>query len=400
MRWLSVCVGLAWALDAHAQDAPMTGRAGSVVPTHSADVALQSLSVELAFVPEREAFQVKSSFALTNNAKRETRLQLGLAEARCESDSDEDDPCADPSSTRFEEFTTRLRGAELTTRRGRVSPQHEWASALAGVYLFDVRLRPAERAEVEHRYVVPAGPAAGGGMNATCVTRAGSLWAEPIDKATITFLLPVYSCLVVEPEQIARRNRRVVLRDQKPWLQLTFAAQRWTPKGDVSLYFETCVPPRDTELSGCSLLDELTRFAYATTTDGEPSQPIEREALKSKLSKLSEDELGRCGQAVFDAYASYYNASELSALARRPSAKRHYAAPLLTPDDWKWVGLVDEVVAARKTAKPLPPPVPPKKVADGGCSISPNRASPSGAWLLLLLLTAAGFVQVIVRRAQ
>ena len=56
--------------------------------------------------------------------------------------------------------------------------------------------------------------------------------AEPIDKAVFTFVLPVNSCLVVEPEHIARRNRRVVLRDGQPFLQLSYAAQRWEPKTD------------------------------------------------------------------------------------------------------------------------------------------------------------------------
>jgi hypothetical protein len=379
--------GLAFcgALTANAQDAPMTVRGQTATPVRSPDIALHGLSVELEFLPDREAFRVKAQFELENRATREARLQLGLAEARCESDSDEDDPCGDPIAFRFEELESSLRDAPLPARRGRLDSKHEWAPALGGVWLFDARLKPRERAPVQHRYVVPGGPAAGGGMSASFVTRTGGLWSEPIDKATFTFVLPVYSCLVVEPEHIARRNRRVVLRGGKPWLQLTYAAQRWTPKGDVTLHFETCVPPRDTELSGCALLDALAGFAYGPSPEGE-STPVGRDELKAQLTKLSETELRSCGQAVFEAYASYYKPEELAVLAKRPAAQRHYTGPLLTPDDWKWVGLVDEVLAQRK---PTPPAAATRKAADGGCSVAEPFANGAASWACLLLLAAA-----------
>jgi hypothetical protein len=385
LRLIAFGAALLSARTADAQDASMTVRGQNATPVRSTDVALHGLSADFEFLPEREAFRVKAQFELENRAARETRLQLGLAEARCESDSDEEDPCGDPTAFRFEELESSLRGAPLPARRGRLDPKHEWAPTLGGVWLFDARLTPHERAPIEHRYVLPGGPAAGGGMSASFVTRTGGLWSEPIDKATFTFLLPVYSCLVVEPEHIARRNRRVVIRGGKPWLQLTYAAQRWTPKGDVTLHFETCVPPRDTELSGCSLLDLLAGFAYGPSPDVE-SAPVSRDELKAQLAKLSVVELRSCGQAVFEAYASYYKPEELAVLAKRPSAQRHYTGPLLTPDDWKWVSLVDEVLAQHK-----PAPAVTRPAADGGCSVTDPLAkrAPGWAWLLLL---AAGWL--------
>lgn len=385
LRLVAFGVALLGALTAGAQDASMTVRGQGATPVRSADVALHALSVDFEFLPDRDAFRVKAQFELENRATRETRLQLGLAEARCESDSDEDDPCGDPTAFRYEELESSLRGAPLPARRGRLDSKHEWAPALGGVWLFDARLRPRARAPVEHRYVVPGGPAAGGGMSASFVTRTGGLWSEPIDKATFTFLLPVNSCLVVEPEHIARRNRRVVLRGGKPWLQLTYAAQRWTPKGDVTLHFETCVPPRDTELSGCSLLDVLASFAYGPSPEAE-SAPVGRDELKTKLAKLSAVELRTCGQAVFEAYASYYKPEELAVLATRPSAQRHYTGPLLTPDDWKWVSLVDEVLAQ---PKPATAPAAARKAADGGCSVTEPFATRGPGWAYLLLGAAA-----------
>jgi hypothetical protein len=255
------------------------------------------------------------------------------------------------------------------------------------VWLFDVRLPPSERAPVEHRYLAPASPAAGGGMTAAFVTRTASLWAEPIDKASFTFLLPVNSCLIVEPEHIARRNRKVILRDGTPWLQLTYGAQRWAPKSDIQLHFETCIPPRDTELNGCSLLDALSAYAYGASPDNETG-PITASDLKKKLEQLPTEELKTCGNAVFEAYASYFKPEELQVLSKRPAAQRHYTGPLLTQDDWKWVSIVDEVLTAKSKQKPQAKPK-----ASGGCALTAGTNSPiSGPTLLAalaLLLTRA-----------
>ena len=360
---------------ASAQDVAVTTHGQTVTPARSSDVALHGLSVDFEFLPDREAFRVKAAFELENKSTRETKLQLGLAEARCESDSDEDDPCGDPTAFRFEELASTLRGEALPAKRGRLDPKHEWTPALGGIWLFDARLKPSERAPIEHSYIMPAGPAAGGGMSAAFVTRTGSLWSEPIDKSVFTFLLPVNSCLVVEPEHIARRNRRVVLRGGQPWLQLSYAAQRWSPKSDIALHFETCVPPRDTELAGCTLVDALVSFTYGPSPDNETG-PITRDELKKKLQQLSKTELQACGNMVFDAYASYYKPEELAVLANRPAAKRHYTGPLLTEDDWKWVGLVDETLTERSEQKPPPRPTAPI----GGCAAVQSGRASTGAW--------------------
>jgi hypothetical protein len=368
----------------------MTTRGATVAPMRAADVALHGVSVTFEFVPDSESFSVEQQFELENRAARETRLQLGLIEARCESDSDDEDPCGDPATPRLERLESTLRGTPLQAKRARLDPKAEWAPALGAVWLFEVRLKPSERAPIEHRYVAPAAPAAGGAMSAAFVTRTASLWAEPIDKATFTFVLPVNSCLVVEPEHIARRNRKVILRDGTPWLQLTYAAQRWAPKSDIQLHFETCVPPRDTELKGCSLLDALSAYAYGASPDNDTG-PITADDLKKKLEQLSAAELKACGDSVFEAYASYFKPEELQVLANRPAAKRHYTAPLLTQDDWKWVSLVDQVLAERSRQGPAPKPK-----ATGGCALKAQTTNaqmaltaPALVLILALLITRA-----------
>lgn len=367
------------ATTASAQDVPTTARGSAYAPTKSADVALHGLSVTFEFDDDREAFRVNTLFELENRTAREVKLQLGLVEPRCESDADDEDPCGDPTSPRFESLESKLREAPLAARKARLDPKADLAPTLGALWLFDVRLKPNERAPVEHRYIAPAGPTTGSGMIAAFAARSAALWADPIDKATLTFLLPVNSCLVVEPEHLARRNRRVILREGAPWLQLTYGAQRWSPKADVTLHFETCIPPRDTELSGCSQLDALSAFTYGASPDNETG-PITRDELKKQLQQLSKTELQACGNAVFDAYASYYKPEELSVLANRPAAKRHYTAPLLTQDDWKWVSLVDEVLTERSKQNAAPKP----KAADGGCAIAAQAQSHVSAAALAL----------------
>lgn len=364
----------ALATTATAQDAPMTSRGSAYAPAKSADVALHALSATFEFDENREAFRVTTQFELENRTAREAKLQFGLLEPPCESDADDEDPCGDPTSPRFESLESQFRAAPLADRRARLDPKADLTPTLGALWLFDVRLKPNERAPVEHRYLAPASPTVGGGMTATFAARTVALWAEPIDKASLTFLLPVNSCLVVEPEHIARRARRVILREGTRWLQLTYAAQRWAPKTDATLHFETCIPPRDTELSGCSQLDALSAFTYGASPDNEAG-PITRDELKKQLQQLSKTELQACGNAVFDAYASYYKPEELAVLANRPAAKRHYTGPLLTQDDWKWVSLVDEVLTERSKQKAASP----RAATDGGCTIALPAKSHAGA---------------------
>ena len=272
----------------------LTGRGAGQAPARSSTVKLHGLSVEQTFLPDDEAFRVTARFELQNTSKREQRLSLGLFEARCESEDDEEASCDDPNTFRFEQLETLVRGVAVQARKGHPAASHEWAKSLGGMWAFELKLAAAETVPVEHRYQVSGRPAPGSGMMSTYVTRTGALWAEPIDKARFGFLIPVRSCLVVEPEHLTRRDRRVVLRDGQPWLQLSYGAQRWLPKADVSLYFETCRPPRDTELAGCSLIDSLARFAYPEGSVDDPT-PIERQEMKALLEKLDDAELQRCG---------------------------------------------------------------------------------------------------------
>ena len=104
--------------------------------------------------------------------------------------------------------------------------------------------------------------------------------------------------------------------------------------------------------------------------------------MKALLQKLESDELTRCGDLVFSAYAAYFDEAALSVLAKRPSAARHYTGPLLTPQDWQWVALVDEVVAGRKLQKPAATP---QQEPDQGCAGCAVGAPQSGRGFGLLM---------------
>jgi MYXO-CTERM domain-containing protein len=382
------CLPLALSLaaaPAAAGDMPFQGAPTSLAPLKTDAVVLASQSVEFVFDPEAVVWKVHARGELENQSAAVSGLQLGLVEYRCDPDADEES-CLDPGGFRFEALEMRVRDAPLSLRKGQISSKHAWAAALGGVWLFNLRLAPHERVSVEHRYQVPPSFSRRAGASISYVTRGASLWAKPVERASFTFFIPVRSCLVVEPEGIARTSRNVVLRDGEPWLRLGYGARRWAPAEDLSLHFEVCVPARDTELAGCSLVDQLARFAYPPAETAPDAPPIARTDMKAELQKLETEELERCGRLVFDAYASYFEASELAALAKRSSAERHYTGPLLTPEDWQWVGLVDEVIAERKLKRPAPTP---EQKPPSGCACS-VQARPSGAgWAALSL--ALGF---------
>jgi hypothetical protein len=383
---------------ASAYDGVMAGAGANLVPQPNQSVAIHSAHVALTFVPDEQAWRVHASYELDNSAGAALSLQLGFPEYRCawQGEDDDEDDCADPDAYRYQDMETLVRGQAVKQRRGRLSAKHAWAHALGAVWLHNVRLGAGERVPIEHRYVMPASSTAVGGMSATYVTRTGSLWAKPIERATFDFWIPVRSCLIVEPEGIGRRLRKVVLRGGEPWLQLSYGARSYRPETDLSLHFETCIPARDTELEGCSLQDQLARFAYPTGPDYDgDSGPIDRAEIKARLQELESDELKRCGELVFRAYATYFNEEELAVLAKRPAAARHYTGALLTPEDWQWVALVDEVIAARKLQKPAATPQQEPPEGCAGCTVGAAPSRTGVGPVVWLLMTAE-----LLRRAR
>jgi hypothetical protein len=248
---------------------------------------------------------------------------------------------------------------------------------------------------LEQHYRVPAGESGEGGFSVSYLLRGGTLWGKPYGRATFKFLIPARSCLVVEPEAIPRKSRRVLPHDPEPLLELVYEAYVLTPSRDLNLYFEPCVPARDTEIAGCSASAQLARRFYPPEP-GEEVEPIEEAALKEALDALLDAELERCRDGVFAAYAAYFDEAALKKLPAVRESSRSYTAPLLTAADWAWVHYLDAQLGqraeAKKQAAALPPAAaaraPDAAAAHGcGCGVLSTRARTArAAWAVLLLV--------------
>jgi hypothetical protein len=372
---------------AHAEDAAPSGRAASLVSLAPSELVLKSQTVEFAFLPEQRAWGVSAHYELSNPSNKPLAVQLGVPEYPCTAESENeaeiDDTC-DPAHSSFAQLEATVAGKtqRLSKRRmprapaGAVGPEQVWALPL--------RVNAGESVPVELHYTVPAVEPADGGFGASYLLR-NQHWAKPIGRATFKFAFPAYSCLVVEPEQPARKARRVVMRGERPWLELVYEAYVWTPRSDLALFFAPCVVVRDTELTGCPAAAELTRFFYPADAD-EEVEPISETGLRARLAKLSDAELESCRDSVFGAYAGYFQPDELKKLPTHVESSRHYTAPLLTAADWAWVHFLDQRVAERKTASEAAAAAKRKAsaaaaAAHGGCGCSLASPQPVAAGL-------------------
>lgn len=329
----------------------VAGSAANLVPLASAPLALKSEAVELTFLPEARGWDVSAHFEVGNLGERALSTQLALPEFRCDPASEFDDQCV-PAQPGFTQLTATVRGRTVQLRKSRAPAGSGAGSDPAQLWDFPLRLEPNESASIDLQYAVPAGVSTRGGWSASYHVRGAASWARPIGRASFKFNIPAHSCLVIEPEKLPRKSRRVLLRAGEPWLELVFEAYVWNPPPALALYFETCLVARDTELPNCPAAPALQRYFFPAEPD-EELEPIGEPQLREALAKLDTGQLTQCRDAVFEAYAGYFAASELKRLPSHRDGQRHYTAPLLTEPDWNWIHYLDDRLAERPAPQPM-----------------------------------------------
>lgn len=409
MLWLGWTALLFTAVPVRADEAPLAGRAASLQPLAESELVLKSQTVEFVFVPERRGWSVIAHYEIANPSSKPQAAQLGLPEYPCSadapSDSEADDTC-DPTRTGFSQLEATIAGKTQRLSKRRMPRAAAGATGPEQVWTLPLRVAAGETMPVELHYSVPALEPSAGGYGASYLMR-NQQWSKPVGRATFKFLFSAHSCLVVEPEQPARKSRRVILHGEKqePWLELVYEAYVWTPRADLTLFFEPCLAARDTESPDCPAASDLARFFYPVEAD-EEVEPISEVDLRTRLTKLSDAELEHCRDAVFAAYAGYFQPSELKKLPTHIESNRHYTSPLLTAADWAWVHFLDQRVAERTSAKRAADAAAKHQTAaaaaaaHGGCKCSALGAGGDVpfATALGVLLLLAGRVRRRVRR--
>jgi MYXO-CTERM domain-containing protein len=342
---LAFCAVHAWA---HADDEGRFGVAASLMPLEVSELFVKVESVEFVFVPEQRVWRASIQHQLASVAQHDVTLRLAVPEYHCSEESEFDDQC-DASPGNFPQLLVTVRDRPLRLRRSAV-PNLLASPALDALWLLPMRIAAGETVLVAQHVLVAAGQSSEGGFSATYRLPASAHWAKPVARASFRYSFPARSCLVIEPESLTRKSRRVVLRDSEPWLELVYEAYVWNPPNELSFYFEPCQVARDTEISGCPAASELGRFFFPPEGD-EEVEPISQDALQAVLAKLSDQELERCRDGVFAAYAGYFQESELKKLPAHAESARHYTAPLLAAADWSWVHFLDGLVAQRTKAR-------------------------------------------------
>jgi hypothetical protein len=354
-----------------AEPAP-SGRPALWQPQKPTPLAIKVHSAELNFDPVQHAFSVttRTDVVLPEEAQSSAAsATLMIVEHGCGDQSELDDRC-DPQRLAFPQLSASIgeRTQVLEKIRGGRSQGDQPAA-----WLLPVHVKKGEPLSLEQRYRVPAVESGERGYGISYLLRGVSAWSKPLGRTTLKLSIPAYSCLVAEPQEIARKSRRVVARDDGLWLELVYEAYQYLPKRDFELYFEPCVVPRDTEIKDCSVSALLARKFYPQQ-EGEEVEPVTDQQLTQALTPLTQRELIACRDGVFAAYAAYYSEEELKRLPTHPQANRHYTAPLLTAADWDWVRYLDaRIVVHKPDPVPAAPPMAasqPAQAAHGcGCQL-------------------------------
>ena len=369
----------------------LRGRAASWLPTSSTGVMMKVHTAVLTFEPERHSWLVSAHSELVSADARAAQVTLAIPEYGCAAESEFEDGC-DETRSSFAALDVSVDGRAHALKRTPGKPGTERDPT--ALWTLPLHFDKDAVHVLDQQYRVPAGESGEGGFSVSYLLRGGTSWAKPYGRATFKFRIPARSCLVVEPEGVPRKSRRVLPGDAEPQLELVYEAYVLTPSRDLNLYFEPCIPARDTEIAGCSVSAQLARRFYPPEP-GEEVEPIDEVELKKLIDALPDAELERCRDGVFAAYAAYYDQAALEQLPALKESARSYVAPLLTSSDWEWVHFLDARLAERTVKKQaLSQPLAAAKLAAPdaaaahgcGCRVAPRARAPHPAWFLLLAL--------------
>jgi hypothetical protein len=306
------------------------------------------------------------------------------------------------------------------------------------VWLFDVTLSPGEQVPIVHDYRVLSTVNSQNGVSVDYVTRTGATWGRPIGRARFTFRYPARVCELYTPNAPAANGHVSVplaafrLLEEGGQLigEASYEVQNWRPTGDVEFFTRACTIARDywenERPSLCPAHELLWRFVFGSNGDRPDPPPPTREEVVQALAKLSDQQLRLCKNYPFAGYGRPFTDAALSQAFYgepkptpsdgplqpfQPSA--HYTDKLLTPGDWRWIKVVDAVLAQRPAPPPLAaetkrteppksavPPAPPPTPAEhtsscSGCAIAGAASSSAWGWLFLALAA-----KVLTRRRE
>jgi uncharacterized protein DUF4424 len=231
--WLACCVPGA----ALGNDSTFGGAGADLVPLDEQQVEMRS--EDIRFSPEGDEWLIEARYVFFNTAPSAATVQVGFPEFRC--DSDENVDCANVA---FHGLETRVDGAPVKHRKGKLGKKHGWSDFLGVVWLFDVTFPPSVPVTVEHRYRLHSGLNVQGDAYTSYVTRTGRSWKGPIGHARFTCVLPpdVRAVYQYSVEGLKLEPPRLILNDGKPRLELVVQGESWKPEGGVGFAYNDRLP--------------------------------------------------------------------------------------------------------------------------------------------------------------
>ncbi len=214
---------------ASANDASFRGSGADLVPLEQSEVRMESEDIVLE--SRARKWHVSASYVFENQGASEVKLQVGFPEYRCAEDQEDD--CGGP----FEGLVTKVNGAVVPQRTGKVGKKHDWARRLSVVWLFDVTFASGAKTRIEHTYALESGSDIGGNSSTSYVTRTGAKWAGTIGRATFTLKLPL-AAHSISAAGIELKHAELKDPETKtPYVQAVFERTNWEPSNDLRFFF-------------------------------------------------------------------------------------------------------------------------------------------------------------------
>lgn len=260
--WAAGVVGTTSGL-ARANDTSVGGTGVDLYSVKETSVRMKSEDILITHADGQ--WRVVALYVFENPAADAVKLQIGFPEIGCP-DEEEGECHAKP----FKGLSTKVDGRSVEHRKGSLKATERWANYLGTFWLFDVTFPGKKQVTIEHTYVMDATFDSMGTNYVSYVTRTGSTWASPIEKATFRIRVPPHATYLTSNETFgAPRDPKFVRDGNAAHTEVRFEKTNWIPEGDLS-------------------------FGFATAFSSYPVTRLERDALAERAKTLGLDVADLC----------------------------------------------------------------------------------------------------------
>ena len=232
---VTVTLALMCVSSASANDASFGGDAAELVPISETRIRMVSEDIVISEVGARNGWsgdhwEIRATYVFENTSKEVVTTTVGFPERKCEFS----EHCR--GNYTFHNMKTTVGGKPVKMRVGEAKDKLPDGLKLGRVHLFELEIKPGERATIKHAYDMDISSNNDGTVWLTYVTRTGTFWKGSIGHARFTIKPMERPWSFVYPKSYKLQKYTTTMKRGRPATEIVFEMKDWKPEHDLHFF--------------------------------------------------------------------------------------------------------------------------------------------------------------------